>query len=89
MKSRRVNGGRIHLHIFVEVDRLVVNIVLHEKIINAGQQGHLRQGENVHELFHALAVGTLKRTFIVCYTDLRMHKQTSVVSEVSVRITLP
>lgn len=65
-EEQKSDGGRIHLHIFVEVDRLVVNIVLHEKIINAGQQGHLRQGENVHELFHALAVGTLKRTFIVC-----------------------
>ena len=52
--------GRSHLHVFVEMDWLVVDVVPHEEVIDAGQEGHLRQGEDVHELFHGLAVGALQ-----------------------------
>lgn len=39
---------------------LIVDVVLHEEIVNAGQEGHLRQGEDVHELLHGVAVGALQ-----------------------------
>lgn len=50
----------LHLHVFVEVHRLVVDVVLHEEVVDAGQEGHLRQGENVHELLHGVTVGALQ-----------------------------
>lgn len=40
--------------------RLVVDVVLHEEVVHAGQEGHLRQGEDVHELLHGVAVGALQ-----------------------------
>ncbi len=42
------------------MDGLVVDVVLHEEVVDAGQEGHLRQGEYVHELFHGVAMGTLQ-----------------------------
>lgn len=48
------NKKRVHLYIFVEVNWLIVNIMLHEEVIDTGQQGHLRQGEYIHELFHCV-----------------------------------
>lgn len=42
------------------MDRLIVDIVLHEEVIDTAQEGHLRQGEYVHELFHGVAVGALQ-----------------------------
>lgn len=50
----------LHLQVFVEVHWLIVDVVLHEEIVHAGQKGHLRQGENVHELLHGVAVGALQ-----------------------------
>lgn len=38
------------------MDWLIVNVVLHEEVIDAGQEGHLWQGEYVHELFHGVAM---------------------------------
>lgn len=49
-----------YLHVFVEVHRLIVDVVLHEEVVHAGQKGHLRQGENVHELLHGVTVGALQ-----------------------------
>lgn len=58
--QRRQNYNRVvHLYVFVEVDGLVVDVVAHEEVVDAGQERHLRQGEYVHELFHGVAMGTL------------------------------
>lgn len=47
---------RLHdLDIFVQVHRLVVDVVLQEVLVHTGQQGHLRQGEDVHELLHGVS----------------------------------
>lgn len=42
------------------MDRLIVNVVLQKVLVHTGQEGHLRQGEDVHELFHGVSVGTLQ-----------------------------
>lgn len=55
-----INHKIVHLYVFVEMDWLVVDVVPHEEVIDTAQEGHLRQGENVHELFHAVAVGALQ-----------------------------
>lgn len=52
----------VNLYVFVEMHWLIVDVVLHEEVINTGQEGHLRQGEYVHELFHGVAMGTLQDT---------------------------
>lgn len=57
-----------HLHIFIEVHRLVVDVVLHEEVVNAGQKGHLRQGENVHELLHGVTVRALQHREVTLYS---------------------
>lgn len=36
--------------------RLVVDVVLHEEVVDTAQEGHLWQGEDVHELLHGVAV---------------------------------
>lgn len=51
---------RVYLHVFVEMDWLVVDIVPHEEVIDAGQKSHLRQGEYVHELFHGVSMRALQ-----------------------------
>lgn len=51
-----------NLHVFVQMHRLIVDVVLQEEVVNTGQEGHLRQGEYVHELLHGVAVGTLQDT---------------------------
>lgn len=42
------------------MDRFIVNIVLKEVFIHAGEEGHLRQGEDVHELLHGVSMRTLQ-----------------------------
>lgn len=49
-----------HLDVFVQVHGLIVNVVLQKVLVHTGQQGHLRQGEDVHELLHGVSVGTLQ-----------------------------
>ena len=49
-----------HLDVFVQVHRLIVNVVLQKVLVHTGQQGHLGQGEDVHELLHGVSVGTLR-----------------------------
>lgn len=44
------------LHVFVQMHRLVVDVVLHEEVVDTAQEGHLWQGEDVHELLHGVAV---------------------------------
>lgn len=39
---------------------LVVDVMPHEEVVDAAQEGHLRQGEDVHELLHGVAMGTLQ-----------------------------
>ena len=59
------NNGRgsdprnVYLDVFIQVDGLVVNVVSHEEVVDAGQQRHLRQGEDVHELLQGVAMGAL------------------------------
>lgn len=67
------------LDIFVEMHRLIVNVVLHEVIINARQQGHLRQREDVHELFHTVSMGTLQTTGHGVRKHVRKVGQDSVI----------
>lgn len=58
-----------YLHVFVEMDRLIVDVVPHEEIIDTGQKSHLRQGEYVHELFHGMSMRTLQASgFTLCYS---------------------
>lgn len=47
------------LDVFVQVDRLIVDVVLQKVLVHAGQQAHLGQGEDVHELLHGVPVGAL------------------------------
>lgn len=61
---------RLHLHVFVEVHRLIVDVVLHEEVVHAGEKGHLRQGENVHELLHGVTVGALQHREATLYSWL-------------------
>lgn len=49
-----------YLDVFVEVDGLVVDIVLHEVVINGTQKVHLWERKDVHILFHCVAMGTLE-----------------------------
>lgn len=67
----------VNLYVFVEMHWLIVDVVLHEEVINTGQEGHLRQGEYVHELFHGVAMGTLQDTLatlssVVCTSVLSL-----------------
>lgn len=57
----------VNLHVFVEMHRLIVDVVLQEEVVNTGQEGHLRQGEYIHELLHGVAVGTLQDTLANIY----------------------
>lgn len=49
-----------NLDVFVQVDRLIVDVVLQKVFVHAGQQAHLGQGEDVHELLHGVPVGALR-----------------------------
>ena len=60
MTEGRLTNKIVHLYVFVEMDRLIVDIVPHEEVIDTGQESHLRQGEYVHELFHGVAMDTLQ-----------------------------
>lgn len=51
----------LHLDVFIQVDGLVVDVVSHEEVVDAGQQRHLWQREDVHELLQGVAVGALRR----------------------------
>lgn len=57
------------------MDRLVVDIVPHEEVIDTGQEGHLRQGKYVHELLHGVAMGTLQYSDRQVYTVSHLHPQ--------------
>lgn len=59
-----------YLYIFVEMHRLVVDVVLHEEVVNAGQESHLRQGEYVHELFHGVAMRALQDREATLYSTV-------------------
>lgn len=60
--TAKFNHGRrpFHLDVFVQVHGLVVDVVLHEEVVDARQEAHLWQREDVHELFHGVAVSTLR-----------------------------
>lgn len=49
-----------HLYVFVQMHRLIVNVVLEEVFVHTGQEGHLWQGEDVHELLHGVSMRTLQ-----------------------------
>ena len=59
-QQQQINNKRVHLDVFVEMHGLVVDVMPHEEVVDTGQEGHLRQGENVHELLHGVAMGTLQ-----------------------------
>lgn len=61
--------------------RLVVDVVLHEEIVHAGQEGHLRQGENVHELLHGVTVGALQRREETVYSAVSPRAALSYVHD--------
>ena len=58
-KGRGAVPRGVYLDVFIQVDRLVVDVVPHEEVVDAGQQRHLRQGEDVHELLQGVAVRAL------------------------------
>lgn len=58
MESRGITAS--HLDVFVQMDRLIVNVVLEKVLVDTGQERHLRQGEDVHELLHGVSVRTLQ-----------------------------
>lgn len=62
-----------YLYVFVEMHRLIVDVVLHEEVVNAGQEGHLRQGEYVHELLHGVAMRALQDREATLYILLFIH----------------
>lgn len=66
---------RVYLYVFVEMDRLIVDIVPHEEVIDTGQKGHLRQREYVHELFHGMSMRTLQDSDLDYYILLFLHLQ--------------
>lgn len=45
-------GGGTHRDVLKEVNWIIFNVVGDEKIICHCQEGHLRNGEDVHELLH-------------------------------------
>lgn len=45
-----------YLHIFVEMNRLIIYVVFQEILIHARQESHLRQREDIHELLHGVAL---------------------------------
>lgn len=58
--KREEEEKRVDLNVFVEMHRLVVDVVAHEEVVDAGEERHLGQREDVHELLHGVAVGALK-----------------------------
>lgn len=55
-----ISHWRHNLDIFVQVDRFIVDVVLQKVFVHTGQEGHLGQGEDVHELLHGVSMGTLQ-----------------------------
>lgn len=49
-----------HLDVLVEMDGLIVDVILQKVLVDTGQEGHLGQGEDVHELLHGVSVRTLQ-----------------------------
>lgn len=45
-------GGHTHRDVLEEVNWIIVDVVGDEKIIRHGQESHLWNGEDVHELLH-------------------------------------
>lgn len=75
--AKTQNNTRIvHLHVFVEMHRLIVDVVLHEEVVDTTQESHLGQGEYVHELFHGVAVGALQSSHLHHYiqSSLLYHR---------------
>lgn len=54
-----MTGKHTNLYVFVEMDRLVVDVVPHEEVVDTRKEGHLREGEDVHELLHCVAMYAL------------------------------
>ncbi len=50
---------QLYLNVFIKMNRLVVDVVLHEVVSNAWEQCHFWQGEDIHELLHGVAVRAL------------------------------
>lgn len=50
---------QLYLDVFIKMNGLVVDVVLHEVVIDTWQQRHFWQGEDVHELLHGVTVRAL------------------------------
>lgn len=80
------NRTLTHLHVFVEVDGLIVDVVLHEVVIHTQQESHLRQRENIHELLHGVVVWTLwdeNQPFLELIFQLRWNRHHYLAIEVT------
>lgn len=62
-----------YLYVFVEMHRLIVDVVLHKEVVNAGQERHLRQGEYVHELLHGVAMRALQDREATLYSIICIY----------------
>lgn len=50
------NKTPAHRHISIEVHRVILNVAGDEVVVGHGQEGHLWQGEDIHELLHIWAL---------------------------------
>lgn len=50
-----------YLDIFVKMNGLVVDIVLHKIVIHTGEKRHFWKGEDIHELLHCVTMRALYR----------------------------
>lgn len=79
-----------NLYIFVEVDRLIINVVTHEEVVDTRKEGHLREGEDVHELFHCVAMYALQDRDDHLHTGVMLYNfSTQFKTSVEGIITLP
>lgn len=67
--SARHGTTASHLDVFVQMDRFIVDVVLEEVFVHAGEEGHLRQGEDVHELLHGVSMRTLQAAKVRSETE--------------------
>lgn len=51
-EARTGSQRETYRDVFEEVDRVVINVVADEIVVCYGQECHLRNGENIHELFY-------------------------------------
>jgi hypothetical protein len=54
------------------VHRFIVNVVLQEVLVHTGQQGHLGQREDIHELLHGVPMRTLQREGRLSHAQTRL-----------------